>query len=175
MAREKNAAAVALTAAAALASTTPPPPDVESEEMERVEGAAPDPGALVAKIAELNTRVGELEHQLTEERRRSAEIETALIEARSDLRAQRANFDRAWSEREAQLAALSPERVVPPARVDALPPGAPVRGRVIRARCMVMCRGADGAPITIPAGGEVPAGADLTGVSPEALTEESAR
>lgn len=158
--KDTTPAVVAIAATAALATPDAAPPP---EEGERVEGRLVDPDVLVSKIAELNT-------ELDEFRRRTVELEAALIEARSDLRIQREEFSAAWSAREAEIAALPRARVA-----DALPPHAPVRGKIVRARCMILCRAADGSPLTVAAGSEIPAGADLTGVSPEALSEESAR
>lgn len=158
MAREKNGATVAIAAAAALAATAPPihdaGPGIETEACAAPETEHPD----------CATQIAELTASLDEERRRVVELEAALIEARGELRDQRERFGAAWAEREAQIAALSPERVVP---VASPPPAGPRRFRAVGSiRCHLR-----GAPITIEDGAEIPEGVELSTLPAEAFEE----
>ena len=91
-----------------------------------------------------------------------AALEAVRTEAREAVLSLRAQFDRAWADRETELAprgasAFGPVR----ATVEAF-------GRKARVniRCLVA-----GAPRVIPAGAPIPDGADLTGIGPDAIEE----
>jgi len=158
VAREKNAAVTALAAAAALAPVSTLPeagPGVEMEER-ATEGRGP------TEHPDCETQIAELTAALDEERRRVVELEAALIEARAEVRYQRASFDRAWSDREAQL---SPERVAPP-------PSAPTPGTARRLRAVgsVRCY-RNSTPILLEDGAEIPEGVDLATMPPGTFEE----
>ena len=104
-------------------------------------------------------------------RARAERAERELTEARDGNRAMRAQFDAAWAEREAELIALR-ERV----ERDALPEGAPVRGRMVRfARHTIHCSDDKGHPLTIGHGKPIPEGAQLDGVGDDAIGEREER
>lgn len=146
-ARNAPSAPVAFDAAAALAPTEPPP-----EETERVEGKAPDSAELVSEIAALRTERDEL---------------LARIEAmQSAHAAERDSFDAAWHKREAEIAALSPERVIPAPEA----PAALVVPRRPRAVGSLRCH-LHGAPLTVGDGQEIPEGVDLSTLPQHAFVE----
>lgn len=146
MARDHRMGARNAPSAPALAPTEPPPPP---EEMERVEGKAPDSAKLVSEIAALRTERNEL---------------LARIEAmQSAHAAERDSFDAAWHKREAEIAALSPERVIPA-------PEALVVPRRPRAVGSLRCH-LHGAPLTVGDGQEIPEGVDLSTLPQHAFVE----
>lgn len=147
MARDHRMGARNAPSAPALAPTEPPPPPEEE---------APS--------------VEELTTALTVEKIRAAALEgerdelLARIEAmQSAHAAERDSFDAAWAKREAEIAALSPERVIHA-------PEAPVAPRRPRAVGSLRCH-LHGAPLTVGDGQEIPEGVDLSTLPPHAFVE----